>query len=387
MKRNRPLTLTITIFFLLAILTGIFFFFRMHENMVDFSVNYEAGKRLRWGETLYRVADEHYMFKYLPFAAVIYLPLSYLDPAAAKGVWFLIVASSIIGIFYLSLKLLPAVSIKSWLLVSATFLILGRFFFRELYLGQINAVITILLLFMLRLQCSDKESQSKSHNLYSGLIWGLAILLKPYAVIFFPYFLVKKKWSVLFSGAAFCLIGFFVPALYYGFKGNLIVIQEWANSLSQSTPGLFTSQDNVSLIALFVKWTGKQALSLALAGLIIAILAGSILFLIKTGKYMKHSQVLEGILLMMLIPLISPLGWDYTFLMAAPGVMLLLNYFHYFSRNGKVLLIINYFVITFLFYDLMGEKLYAQFMSWSIITINFIVLVGFLFYLRLKKIA
>lgn len=387
MDRNKPYSTIILILILLAILIGIFFLFQLHEKMVDFSVNYEAGKRLRWGETLYRMEDEHYMFKYLPFAAVIYLPLSYLAPASAKCIWFLILAASIGGIIYLSLKLIPSVSIKSWWLAGATFLILGRFFFRELYLGQINALITVLLLFLMKLGWPNKKSRSKIYETYAGLIWGLAVLLKPYAVIFFPYLLVKKKWRVLFSGAAFILIGFFIPALYYGSKGNLVVIREWVDSLSQSTPRLFLSQDNVSLIALFVKWTGNQSLSLILAGLILGILAISILFLIRTGKYLKHSQVLEGMLLLMLIPLISPLGWDYTFLMAAPGVMLLLNCFTNFPKKGKLLLGLNFFMIASLYYDLLGEKLYALFMSWSIITINFLVLVGFLFYLRVKKIV
>ena len=387
MKKIKPFATIITIFSLVAILVGTFFLFQMHENMVDFSVNYEAGKRLRWGETLYRVEDEHYMFKYPPFAAVIYLPLSYLNPAAAKCFWYLIVAASIIGILYLSLKLMPSVSIKSWILIIATFLILGRFFFRELYLGQINAFITFFLLAMLKFLGTDKESRFKRLNIYAGLLWGLAVLLKPYAVIFFPYLLVKKKWRVLSSGAAFIVIGLLVPAFYYGFRGNLVVIQEWANSLSQSTPLLLSSQDNVSLIAFFMKWTGNQSLSLVLAGLIIGTLAGLILFLIKKGRYLNHPQVLEGMLLLLIVPLISPLGWDYTFLMAAPGVMLLLNYFPYFHKSGKFLLIINFFVIAFLLYDLMGEKFYALFMSWSIITINFIVLVGFLSYLRLKKIV
>jgi hypothetical protein len=333
------------------------------------------------------VEDEHYMFKYFPFAAIVYLPLSYLDPAAAKGIWYLVVAASIFGILYLSIKLLPEIDVKSWLLFSATFLILGRFFFRELYLGQINAVVTVLLLFMLRLQKSDQEGGSKSKTIGSGMIWGSAVLLKPYAVIFFPYFLIKKKWTVVASGASLILIGFFVPALYYGFKGNLTVFKEWVNTLSQSTPGLFSSQDNVSLIAFFMKLTGVSSLSLVLAGLTIGILAGSVLIFIIQGKHINQPIVSEGFLLLMLIPLISPLGWDYTFLMAAPGVMLLLNKFNRLPKKGKILLTLNFIVITFLIYDLLGEKLYAALMAWSIITINFMILTGFLYYLRFKKIA
>ena len=203
---------------------------------------------------------------------------------------------------------------------------------------------------------------------------------------FYPIF-CSKKWIVLASGAALLLIGFFIPVLYYGFEGNLIVFKEWVNTLSRSTPGLFSSQDNVSLIAFFVKWTGDRSLSLVLAAGIIGILAGAVLVLILNGKKNNQPIVLEGFLLLMLIPLISPLGWDYTFLLAAPGVMLLLNKYNHLQKKGKILLALNFMVITFLIYDLLGEKLYALLMSWSIITINFIILAGFLFYLRFKKMA
>jgi len=386
-NNNLSVNKIVIVLILISVTAGSFFLSHMSEKMVDFGVNYQAGKRLRWGETLYRVEDEHYMFKYLPFAAVIYLPLSYLDPAAAKGIWYFIIAASIIGILYLSKKLLPRTEVKPWLLFSLTFLILGRFFLREIYLGQINAVVTLFMLLMLSLLKSGQESRPKCRQVWSGVFWGFAVLLKPYAVIFLPYFLFKKKWIVLASGAALLLIGFFVPVLYYGFEGNLIVFKEWVNTLSRSTPGLFSSQDNVSLIAFFVKWTGDRSLSLVLAAGIIGILAGAVLVLILNGKKNNQPIVLEGFLLLMLIPLISPLGWDYTFLLAAPGVMLLLNKYNLLQKKGKILLALNFMVITFLIYDLLGEKLYALFMSWSIITINFIILAGFLFYLRFKKMA
>ncbi len=52
------------------------FLFRVKNDMIDFEVNYEAGKRLRLAETPYRFEDGHYMFKYLPSSALLYLPLS-----------------------------------------------------------------------------------------------------------------------------------------------------------------------------------------------------------------------------------------------------------------------------------------------------------------------
>jgi hypothetical protein len=36
---------------------------------------------------------------------------------------------------------------------------------------------------------------------------------------------------------------------------------------------------------------------------------------------------------------------------------------------------------------LRGRELYARFMSWSVITINFLILIAYLFYLRFRKIC
>jgi len=56
----------------------VLFIWRGNRSMADFTVNYKAGDRILHGETLYRVQDEHYQFKYSPYCALIYLPLALL---------------------------------------------------------------------------------------------------------------------------------------------------------------------------------------------------------------------------------------------------------------------------------------------------------------------
>jgi hypothetical protein len=85
-----------------------------------------------------------------------------------------------------------------------------------------------------------------------------------------------------------------------------------------------------------------------------------------------------------LIPLISPLGWDYTLLSAAPMTMLLLANFGKFPWIGRLLLCCNWAVIALSLYDLLGKELYARFMSWSVITVDFFVVIGCLAFLRIK---
>jgi len=389
MLKEKKLNRGIRNFLLILLLFIIFlslFLFRVKEDMVDFEVNYKAAKRLKAAETLYQVKDGHYMFKYLPFSAILYLPLSFLPLDVAKALWYCFVILCSFFLFYLSMKILLPEKEKSLALVVFPPLILAKFILREIQLGQINAVVTVILLLMVLFMTSEKEKNSRG-EIYAGLLCGFAAALKPYALIFFPYFLLKKKLKSLLSALVFLFIAILAPSFFYGFRGNGIVLKEWISSLSRSTPRLLTSQDNVSIIAFFAKWTGNKNLSLLLSGVAIALLGFLVLILILRGKEISRSPVLECSILLILIPLISPLGWDYTLLISGLGVMIIVHHFFNYSKFERAFLALNFFVIAFSLYDLMGRKLYSIFMSWSVITINFLILVGYLACLRFKKIC
>ncbi len=108
------------------------------------------------------------------------------------------------------------------------------------------------------------------------------------------------------------------------------------------------------------------------------------LFLMIRGRGIPRGIILESALLLTLIPIVSPLGWDYTLLSSVPAVMLVLNRFDVFSRPARAFLILNLAVAGLSIYDLMGRVLYAKFMALSIITLNFLVLAAFLAWLRMK---
>jgi len=385
---SRKLTACLLLFlFCLLILA---FLFRVKDEMVDFEVNYTAAKRLRLGETLYRSADGHYQFKYLPFSAFLYLPVSFLPLILAKATWYGVVICCSFLVFFLSLRLInPEKEKLLWVAVFPP-LILAKYFLREIQLGQINALIALLLLAMiskLLAQPGSFHSQGggeTARQVGAGLFGGLATALKPYALIFFPYFIIRKKWLCLAVSLAVLGLGLFAPSLFYGVRGNLSVLKEWQASLAASTPSFFSSQDNVSLLGFFVKWTGHQALSLFFYLFILAGLGLLSLFLFAKGKAVPRPVLLDCFLLLALIPLISPLGWDYTFLSSAPAVMLVLYHLDKYRPFWRALLSVNFAVIALSLYDLMGREIYASFMSWSIITINFIILAGYVSFLRLK---
>lgn len=363
------------------------FLLKVKEEMVDFEVNYRAGERISLGETLYRIEDSHYQFKYSPFSALLYLPLSFLPLSVAKAIWYFIIILSFGLILYIARNLLLRTRNKFFLLTALPPLILAKFLLRELQLGQINALITMILLFMAWRLILEENVSKSSKTSWAGILCGLTTALKPYTLIFFFYFMIKKKWKPLIWGLAFLILSLSIPSLFYGISGNIKVLQEWLSTLSQSTPTLLDSQDNISIFGFFMKWTGSQKISFYVSFGVLISLALFLLILVLKGKGEKDAPVLDCSIILVLIPLMSPLGWDYTLLMSVLGIMIILTHFFDYSKFWRGFLILNLFVVAFSLYNLLGRELYAKFMSLSVITINFLILIGYLAFLRVKEIC
>jgi len=375
MKKHSILIITAFV-----VLAAAVFAFRIHRNMVDFEVNYQAGKRLRLAETLYRSADGHYQFKYMPAAAFLYLPLSLLPLKAAKAVWFLLLLCAAGLLVRISYRLLPRNIDSRKAALWLPPIILLRFFLRELDLGQINVLVTCVLVMM-----SWTMTHRPRREVQAGLLWGLAVILKPYALIFLPYYLVKRKWKSLFTGAAAVLLALAAPALYYGRRGNLIVIEEWVSTFSRSTPTLLTTGDNISLVAFFMKWIPHETTALFSAAAAVFLLGILIFLMILKGGNRPPAAAAEIAMLLMAIPLVSPLGWAYTFLMSLPALQLIVGFFRSYSRPWRVILAANFGLIALTLYDFLGREHYGIFMSRSVLTLSFIFLVGTLAALRFRE--
>jgi alpha-1,2-mannosyltransferase len=355
---------------LLALLAVAAYTIRIHRGMVDFGVNYRAGQRLMAGETLYQTADGHFMFKYLPVSALIYVPLGLLPIETAKALWFAMSMLALIWSFALVRALVPLPHRRYLLVVSA--LVLAKFFLHELSLGQINILVTLLLLLATRALSQDAGAK---HDAAAGVLAGIATGLKPYAALFFPYYVIKRNWVAVAAGMATLAVALIVPAIFYGVRGNIHVLGDWASTLTQSTPGLLTNNDNVSVLAFFAKWLGPSSRALIAAAIVLAVLALLTLAVIHRGGNGRERSVLECALLLTLIPLISPLGWDYTFVSSLLAVALLVNAFDVFPRGGRTILALNFAIVALAVFDLMGRHAYAVFMQWSVTTVNFLVVV------------
>jgi len=351
----------------------------------DFQVNWQAGDRLLHGETLYRVSDEHYQFKYAPFAALIYVPLALLPLPAAKAVWLAIVLAAVFAAVAASARLAGLSDPGRPWLAALPALILAKYFLRELELGQINAVITALFLGMAVLLTARSGPVPASREAAAGLLAGLGAALKPYGLIMLPYLFLRKRWRAFLSGSAFLALSLLLPAVFYGWRGNWRVHSEWVRTLSQSTPPLLVSQDNVSLLAFFSKWLGPSGAATLLYGSAVAVLGGAMIYVLIRGFGMPRPEPLEIGLLLLFIPLISPLGWEYTYLSAVLAVSFLLAGWKQMPRGFRALLAADLAVIALSIYDLMRPALFHLYLGRALPTLAFLVLAAGMIELRRRK--
>jgi hypothetical protein len=119
---------------------------------------------------------------------------------------------------------------------------------------------------------------------------------------------------------------------------------------------------------------------------VLALLAvAGIVFLKRSG--VAQPEPLEVGLLLTLIPLISPQGWDYVFLLSALATMMLVNYKDALPPIVKPAVVTALVVVAFSIYDVIGRAAYQRFMRLSLITVCYLVIIGGIAALRFRKVA
>ncbi len=363
----------------LALLIAVFAF-KASAKMPDFEVYWRAGERAAAAEPLYRQADEHYQLKYLPAFAVLAIPAAMFPLGAAKALWFALSAALIGALLALSLALLPARRKPAALLVGLTLAAMAKFYGHELVLGQVNLLLAVIVLLAVHLDL-------RGRGLAAGLLVALAVVIKPYAVIFVPWFAARRAWGPLLSAAAGLALALVLPLALYGIDGTIGLHRDWWKTVTESTAPNLLNADNVSVAAMYAKWIGPGPLAARLAAATgVALLAAAGLLFAKR-RHVARPEGLEAALLLMLMPLLSPQGWDYVLLVSTPAVMYLINHEASLPAVLRAATIAALLAIALSLYDVMGRRAYGAFMALSVITVCYLVLTGSLVALRLRRAA
>jgi hypothetical protein len=375
-SRFRPLVWPLVV----LVLAGVLYRTKIQREMIDFGVYRTAAVRAGAAEPLYRASDGHYVFKYLPAFALAMTPLVLVDAEVAKVIWFALSAGLLTAFLRWSVRGLPERRRAESTLLWLTALFMVKFYGHELTLGQSNILLgTLIVGGLLAVQIDQPR--------VAGVLIGAAVFVKPYALLLVPWLAFASGLAAAQSALVVLMAGLVLPALVYGWSGNVHLLVSWFETVTESTGSTIAGDDSVSLLAMWSKWLGVGAAAKAMA----TISSGAMLGLVATvwvrRQNVSNPEYLECALLMLLIPLLSPQGWDYVLLLGTPAVVCLLDRWEDVSTRWKAVAGLSLALMGLTIYDLMGRTLYIRFMHLSIITLAALGMAAALAHLRWRSLA
>ncbi len=279
----------------------------------DFEVFQLAAQRLLLGESLYQAADGHWLYKYAPAVAMVFVPFA---PLSVRAGWVLINLLSTAALVRLmqwgSSRLGREVSLWTHLVV----LLAANAYLTNLFrLGQVDAILIWLLI--------ESIILAESRPWLSGALWATACLFKPPFLVFVPVALVCRQWRRLLALGAGALGWAGLGILLFGFSGNLEQMRAWRQILAGTTQELICVNQNQSVWAIVCSYIVRPETGLAYQ-IALAIVAGGLVALagwvwLRIRAHDEQQAVLIGnALALYSTALLSPLGWRTNLLGAIP---------------------------------------------------------------------
>jgi hypothetical protein len=353
---------------------------RVDNMMVDYAVYDTAADRVVDAEDLYRDEDGHYQYKYFPLFAFAMVPFAALSPETGEVVWFVLSIAMVVVFVRWCVAALPSPRLTRRALTWLAVLLVGRFYAREVALGQTNALLGVLLIAALI------ASQRQRVYACAALI-GAAVFVKPYALIFIPWLLVAHGAAATAVCGAVLAAGLLLPALVYGWSGNLALLADWWHTVTNTTqPNLFVPE-NVSIASMWARWVGAGETATLLTGVTLAVIGIVIAVVMLRRRGIGEPSYLEFGLLMLVIPIASPQGWDYVLMLGTPVVLCLVDRMPSMPIPWRVIGWAGVLIMSFTIFDLVGRTIYTTFMAISMITVAALLQLSTITRLRLQRLA
>ena len=111
-----------------------------------------------------------------------------------------------------------------------------------------------------------------------------------------------------------------------GWSGTIDLHETWWQTVTETTAPNLLNPDNVSLASMYAKWLGIGSRRPRSRRHPHSFCWLAWRWCFFGGTPSGAPEGLEGSLLLLLIPLLSPQGWDYVLLIATPAIIYLANY-------------------------------------------------------------
>ena len=353
---------------------------RIREEMIDFVTWRQAVVHAIHAEPLYPADAGHYQFKYLPAFALLMAPFGLLDLDTAKLVWFATEIGLLAALLRWSITALPGRRLSQGVLLAFAIVLMAKFYAHELLLGQTNLLLAVLLI-------SALLAIQAGRPILAGAVAGAAVFVKPYALVLLPWLVVTQGWMAGAATLAVAIVGLLLPITIYGWSGNVELLNGWLRTVTESTAPLLLNNDNVSFAAMWTKWLGPGPLAAILAWMTIAATVALVIAVLSRRRSVPAPEYLECALLMLLVPLLSPQGWDYVLLLATPAVVCIVDRWPELPAVWRSGLAVALATMGLTMFDIMGREWYGRFMALSLISVCALSIAAGLVYVRRRGLA
>ncbi len=353
---------------------------RIKRDFWDYEVFHRAGARVIAAEPLYQASDGHYQYKYWPAFAMAMVPFAALPQEAGKVVWYAMTIALIVVLFRLSIQALTDRRSSTQFLVWWTLLLTGKFIVKELVNGQTNVLLAVLVMLGL-------ASATRGHRVRAGVLMTLAAFVKPYALLLLPWLAASYGIAALGASLGTLVAGWLAPAMVYGWQGNIGLHVDWYRTVTGTTSPNLAMPENISFLAMWTRWIGAGSAASALTLLMTIVSLGGAVAIWMRRRTVPRPDLPEVAYLLLLIPLISPQGWDYVLIVATPAYVLLLDRFRDRSMTWRLVTAAGFFITSLTVYDIVGRTLYFSLHAMACVTIGALILAGSLIRLRQTAVA
>ena len=318
-------------FALLPVLYLVLLFVNYRFQLSDFNVYYGAADALMNGEQVYGKSFglSSGFYKYSPEVLVPFLPFALLKYDVAAVLFYLLNT----GILVLLLNEFKQTFFKQiswgkevWFMLAMTFLFFVDQLERELFLGNVNALLLLLSLWSVR--SIDNKQYAKA-----GLIYAVVLCFKIHFLILLPYFILKKEWKVLL----YTLLGLMGAALvlFVCVPNRFVVLHsQWLKAVQGHNVQLDQSPNTIYFFIQKILSSVHMAVVPKAAVLIGLAIAGLTYLKFIWKNIGKGFQSNEALILLALIPVLTHTDTEH-FLWAMPFFLMILITVSTWNKRGK----------------------------------------------------
>jgi hypothetical protein len=145
--------------------------------------------------------------------------------------------------------------------------------------------------------------------------------------------------------------------------------------------------ENISFATMWAKWIGPGPLAAELAAATALLSITGVAMVVRWRQRVSAPDYLELGLLLLLVPVLSPQGWDYVLLLGTPVIALVVDRWLDLTTPWRVLVVSSFAVTSLTIFDLLGRHVYLRVLQSSIETVGVIALFAVLMHVRWRALA